>query len=68
MIAGGQDQGNGLDQLHYPSDVLIDNETNSLLIADGVNRQILRWSQRQETIEGEVIVDNISRWRLAIDH
>ena len=34
VIAGGRGEGNRLDQLYYPSDVLIDKETNSLFIAD----------------------------------
>ena len=37
VIAGGRNQGNRLDQLNYPLDVLIDKETNSLLIADEGN-------------------------------
>ena len=68
VIAGGRGQGNRLDQLDHPSDVLIDKETNSLLIADRDNRQVLRWSRRQETTQGEVIVDNIDCTGLAIDH
>ena len=68
VIAGGRDEGNRLDQLYYPTDVLIDKETNSLLIADRWNRRILRWSRRQETTQGEVIIDNIECWRIAIDH
>ena len=42
VIAGGQDQGNRLDQLNRPTDVLIDKETNSLFIADLRNRRIVR--------------------------
>ena len=38
VIAGDQGQGNRLDQLNYPTDVLIDKETNSLFIADRWNR------------------------------
>ena len=68
VIAGGQDYGNRLDQLNYPSDVLIDKETNSLFIADQGNRRVLRWSRRQDTTQGEVIVNNIDCSRLAIDH
>ena len=34
LIAGGQGQGNRLDQLNNPTDILIDKETNSLFIAD----------------------------------
>ena len=68
VIAGGRGRGNRLDQLNYPTDVLIDKETNSLFIADRDNRRVLRWSRRQETTQGEVIVDNIDCWGLAMDH
>ena len=68
VIAGGQGLGNRLDQLNNPTDVLIDKETNSLFIADQWNRRVLRWSRRQGTTQGEVIVDNIYCTGLAIDH
>ena len=51
-----------------PADVLIDKETNSLFIADYSNRRILRSCRRQDTTQGEVIVDNIDCCGLAIDH
>ena len=38
VIAGGRGQGNRLNQLNNPIDVLIDKETNSLFIADRGNR------------------------------
>ena len=68
VIAGGQGYGNRLDQLIYPTYVLIDKETNSLLIADGGNRRVLRWSRRQDTTQGEIIVDNVVCEGLAMDH
>ena len=68
VIAGGRGEGNRLDQLHCPTDVLIDKEQNSLFIADRLNRRVLRWSRRQGTTQGELIVDNISCTGLAIDH
>ena len=68
VIAGGRGQGNRLDQLYGPTDVFIDKETNSLFIADRWNRRILRWSRRQETTQGEVIVENIDCYGLAMDH
>ena len=58
VIAGGRGQASRLDQLDDPTDVLIDRETNSLSIADAGNRRVLRWSRRQGTTQGEVIVDN----------
>ena len=68
VIAGGRGPGNRLDQLYYPTDVLIDKETNSLFIADRGNRRVLRWSRRQDTTQGEVIVDNVDCRGLAMDH
>ena len=68
VIAGGRGEGIRLDQLYRPSDVLIDKETNSLFIADLDNRRVLRWSRRQETTHGEVILDNIACYGLATDY
>ena len=68
VIDGSRGYGNRIDQLYRPSDVLIHKETNSLFIADRNNRRVLRWSRREETTQGEVIVDNIDCWGLAIDH
>ena len=68
VIVGSQRRGNRSDQLNGPTDVLIGKETNSLFIADRENRRVLRWSRRQDTTHGEVIVDNIDCWGLAMDH
>ena len=68
VIVGGRGQGDRLDQLNNPTDVLIDKETNSLFIADYGNRRVLQWSRRQKTTQGEVIVDNIDCAGLTIDH
>ena len=68
VIAGGGGRGNQLDQLNHPTDVVIDKETNSLFIADRLNRRVLRWPRRHESTQGEVIIDNICCWGLTIDH
>ena len=68
VIAAGHGRGNRLDQLNYPTDVLIDKETNSLFIADQGNRRVVRWSRRHDTTQGEMIVDNITCWGLTMDH
>ena len=67
VIAGGRGQGNRLDQLNYPLDVLIDKETNSPLITDGGNQRVFRWCRHQRTTEGEVMVNNIGYGRLVMD-
>ncbi|CAF4262256.1 unnamed protein product, partial [Rotaria sordida] len=40
VVAGGNGQGNRLDQLDHPTDVLIDKETDSLIICDRDNRRV----------------------------
>ncbi|CAF3415782.1 unnamed protein product, partial [Rotaria socialis] len=67
VVAGGNGQGNGLHQLDNPSDVLIDKETDSLIIFDRWNRRVVRWSRRSGTTQGEILIDNIDFARLAID-
>ncbi|CAF2078756.1 unnamed protein product, partial [Rotaria magnacalcarata] len=67
VVAGGKGEGNGLHQLRYPTDVLIDRETNSLIICDGANGRVVRWSRRSGTTQGEILIDNIDCWGLAMD-
>ncbi|CAF2046185.1 unnamed protein product [Rotaria magnacalcarata] len=41
VVAGGNGQGNRLNQLNEPTDVLIDKETDSLIIGDRNNQQVV---------------------------
>ncbi|CAF1220043.1 unnamed protein product [Rotaria sordida] len=68
VIAGGNDKGNRLNQLDCPIDVLIDKETDSLIICDrDNNRRVVRWPRRSGTTQGEVLIDNIDCYGLAMD-
>ncbi|CAF1104300.1 unnamed protein product [Rotaria magnacalcarata] len=67
VVAGGNGQGNGLNQLNRPTDVLIDKETDSLIICDCGNDRVVRWSRRNGTTQGEVLIDNINCYGLAMD-
>ncbi|CAM4846792.1 unnamed protein product, partial [Rotaria magnacalcarata] len=67
VVAGDNGQGNGLHQLNAPSDVLIDKETDSLIICDWGNRRVVRWSRRSGTTQGEILIGNIKCWGLAMD-
>jgi sugar lactone lactonase YvrE len=58
VVADGQERGNELHQLDVPADVLIDNETKSLIFCDCENRRVVRWPLENGT-RGEVLVDNI---------
>ncbi|CAF4891533.1 unnamed protein product, partial [Rotaria socialis] len=67
VIAGGKGQGNGLHQLNNPTDVLIDKETDSLIICDRDNRRVVRWSRHSGTTQGDVLIDNITCAGSAMD-
>jgi hypothetical protein len=61
IVAGGQGKGNGLHELKFPTDVLLDNETKSLIICDWGKRRVVRWPLNN-SIRSEVLVDNICCW------
>ncbi|CAF4167810.1 unnamed protein product, partial [Rotaria sordida] len=67
VVAGGHGQGNRLDQLNEPTDVLIDKEMDSLIICDPGNRRVVRWSRRSGTTQGEILINNIDPYGLAMD-
>ncbi|CAF4417998.1 unnamed protein product, partial [Rotaria magnacalcarata] len=48
-------------------DVLIDKKTDSLIICDQGNRRVVRWSRRSGTTQGEILIDNIFCFGLALD-
>ncbi|CAF5168491.1 unnamed protein product, partial [Rotaria magnacalcarata] len=67
VVAGGNGQGSGLNQLNQPTDVLIDNGTDSLIICDSGNLRVVRWSRRSGTTQGEIFINNIYCYGLAMD-
>ncbi|CAF3611595.1 unnamed protein product [Rotaria socialis] len=66
VVAGGKGAGNGLNQLNGPTDVLIDKETDSLIICDWGNQRVVRWSRRSDTTQGEILIDHIACYGLAM--
>ena len=66
IVAGGHGQGQRLDQLNWPIDVILDKQTNSLIISDKDNRRVVRWS-RENPLEGEILISNIDCYGLAMD-
>ncbi|CAF2087632.1 unnamed protein product, partial [Rotaria magnacalcarata] len=67
VVAGGNGRGNGLNQLNQSTDVLIDKETDSLIICDNGNHRVVRWSRRSGTTQGEILIDTIGCFGLAMD-
>lgn len=60
--------GDGLHQLTFPTDVLIEKETQSLFICDHGNGRVMRWSLRSGTTHGVKIIDNIKCFGLTMDN
>jgi sugar lactone lactonase YvrE len=67
IVAGGNGKGNKTNQLNEPTDVIIDKEKNSLIICDYYNRRIIRWSREKNTKNGEIIINDIDCYGLAMD-
>ncbi|CAF1531189.1 unnamed protein product [Rotaria sordida] len=65
-VAGGNGQGSRDHQLSYPYDVIVDKETDSLIICDGWNNRVVRWPRRNGT-NGEIIISNITCVALTMD-
>ncbi|CAF4312071.1 unnamed protein product [Rotaria socialis] len=63
VVAGGSESGSRRGQFSYPTDVIIDKESNGLIISDYGNRRVVRWSRENE----EVIISNVGCWGLTVD-
>ncbi|CAF3561915.1 unnamed protein product [Rotaria socialis] len=62
VVAGG----NGADRLKRPFYVIIDKESDSLIISDTDNSRVIRWPRRKGT-RGETIISNIDCFGLTMD-
>ncbi|CAF1989807.1 unnamed protein product, partial [Rotaria magnacalcarata] len=67
VVAGGNGAGNGLHQLNQSTDVLIGKEMDSFIICDQKNRRVVRCSRRSGTTKGEILIDNIRCYGVAMD-
>ncbi|CAF1072309.1 unnamed protein product [Adineta steineri] len=67
VVAGGNKQGNKLNQLDNPSDVTVDKKNNLLIICDQGNERVVQWS-RQKLIDPKIIIDEIKCNGVTIDN
>ncbi|CAF0987918.1 unnamed protein product [Adineta steineri] len=67
VLAGGNETGNKLNQLNFPSDMVIDKWTDSLIICNRFGKQVVRWYQHNGIMQGEPLINDISCYGLAID-
>ncbi|CAF3927129.1 unnamed protein product, partial [Rotaria sp. Silwood1] len=66
VVAGGNGAGNGAHQLKYPHDVIIDRESDSLIISDEEINGVVRWPRLNGT-RGEAMISNTDCWGLTMD-
>ena len=66
VVAGGNGQGNGLNQLNQPKVVLVDRVHDSLVVSDTGNRRVMRWSLQGNSPIGEVFIENTVSLGLAM--
>ncbi|CAF0862143.1 unnamed protein product [Adineta steineri] len=63
IIAGGNGQGNRIGQLNCPVDVIVNQQNQSIIIADGKNRRVIQWLNQKE----QILIENIHCSGLAMD-
>jgi len=66
VVAGGNGQGNRIDQLNHPTDVIIDENSKSLIISDQGNRRVVRWSL-QNPNDKQILIENIECFGLKMN-
>ena len=66
VVAGGNGQGNRMDQLNKPTDVIVDKKNNSLIICDQGNKRVIRWSLENNQNQ-QIIISDVRCSGLAMD-
>ena len=67
IVAGDNGQGSQLNQLNMPVDVILDVQAKVLLICDRGNKRIMKWLLEPKCDEGEILINNVCCFGLAID-
>ncbi|CAF0777826.1 unnamed protein product [Adineta steineri] len=63
IIAGRNGKGDRMDQLNYPTDVIVDQQNHSIIIADSLNRRVIQWLNQKQ----QILIHNIDCYGLAMD-
>ncbi|CAF1175129.1 unnamed protein product [Adineta steineri] len=63
IIAGRDGQRNRMDQLNYPTDLIVDQQSHSIIVADCKNRRVIQWLNQNQ----QILIKNIGCFGLAID-
>ena len=60
-------KGNQMNQLYYPTDVIVDTKNNSLIICDSGNRRVVEWSRQNGTKNGQILISDIDCFGITMD-
>ncbi|CAF4085126.1 unnamed protein product, partial [Adineta steineri] len=63
IIAGGNGYGNRADQLYNPTDMIVDQQNHSIIIADYGNRRVIHWMNQNQ----QILIHNSDCYALATD-
>ncbi|CAF4431740.1 unnamed protein product, partial [Rotaria sp. Silwood2] len=66
VAAGGNGRGNEANQLSGPTDVIVDKQTESLIICDNNNKRVVQWP-RVGGKSGETIIPNVNCYGITMD-
>jgi len=67
IVAGGNGEGQRNDQLNYPQSMIVDYQTDSLIICDSNNQRVVLWP-RQNGTSGATIISDVKCWDLVMDN
>ncbi|CAF0951243.1 unnamed protein product [Adineta steineri] len=67
VVAGGNEKGNGMDQLSHPTDIIVDKEHDSLIICDCGNKRVVQWP-RVNGKNGQIIISEVCCIGLTMDN
>jgi len=59
VVAGGNGQGNRIDQLNCPPSVILDRNKKSLIICDWGNQRVVRWSLENQN-DRQILIEDIA--------
>ncbi|CAF1006140.1 unnamed protein product [Adineta steineri] len=63
IIAGRHRKRNRIDQLNQPTDVVVNQQNHSIIIADRDNRRVIQWLNQNQ----QILIDNIDCYGLTMD-
>jgi len=66
IVAGGNDHENKIERLCKPTDVILDQKSQSLIMCDSGNRRVVRWSLENPN-DKEILIENIQCWGLMMN-